>query len=400
MRTHVPTILTAAVAAAALAFAPAVPQRARERAGEAPGTARAAGIDDGSVDGADDLPDGCTDDEDVALPLTVEVEGEPAAGRISFPEGAPEHLVVFAHGYGHSSRSWTEHMRWAADELGAVAFAMDYRGTLQLPEDGEVGGTRGWQVREGAVDSNTVARAVLAACPGIQTVTMFGVSMGANTAGLAIAAQPTRPGSDDPLYDWWINVEGAANVVETYLEARSLAASGNTFANNAVEDIEREVGAPFEEDPQGYVDLAVVSHTEEIAASGLRGVFHVHGAEDGLVPYDQSRELWAGLRAASRDSLAQEFWTALRRDPNGPDPDEDQTNASDYVLGAADPTYESPFVGHGSEASADNDVMWFSLERLRALILDDDGIGGCSEGIYDQSTREWAGTSCVGSNLP
>lgn len=395
MRTNAPMALTAAVTAAALAFAPAVPEHARGRAADAPGHAQGATVD-GVVDGADDLPVGCTDDEDVALPLTVDVDGEAAAGHIVFPDQDPAHLVVFAHGYGHSSHSWVGHMRWVAEELGAVAFAMDYRGTLELPEDGEVGGTRGWQVREGALDSNTVATAVLAACPDVETVTMFGVSMGANTAGLAIAAQPTRPGADAPLYDWWINVEGAANVVETYLEARSLAASGNEFANHAVEDIEREVGAPFEEDPQGYVDLAVVSHVEEIVASGVRGVFHVHGAEDGLVPYDQARELWAGLRAASQDALAQEFWTALRRDPDGPDPDEDQTNISDYAIGAVDPTYESPLVGHGSEASADNDVMWFSLGRLRALILEDAAIVGCSDGVYDESTREAVGTPCAG----
>jgi len=396
VRIHAPNVLTAAVMAAALAFAPAVPQHARDRAAGAPGTARGASSDDGAVDGADDVPTGCIDDEDVALPLTIDVDGEAAAGHIAFPDQDPAHLVVFAHGYGHSSHSWIGHMRWAADELGAVAFAMDYRGTLELPEDGEVGGTRGWQVREGAQDSNTVAAAVLAACPDIQTVTMFGVSMGANTAGLAIAAQPTRPGSDAPLYDWWINVEGAANVVETYLEARSLAASGNAFANNAVADIEREVGAPFEEDPQGYVDLAVVSHVEAIAASGVRGVFHVHGVEDGLVPYNQARELWAGLRTASQDSLDQEFYTALRRDPDGPNPDEDQTNASDYVLGAADPAYESPLVGHGSEASADNDVMWFSLGRLRHLVLEGAEIVGCRDGVYDATVRDTIVTSCAG----
>lgn len=396
MRTDLPLLLTATVVAAALAFAPAVPDHAHDRAADAQERSGDTVVADGLVDGPDDLPAGCTDDEDAALPLTAEVDGEDATGHIAFPAGDPDHLVVFAHGYGHSSHSWTGHMRWAAEELGAVALAMDYRGTLDLPEDGEVGGTRGWQVREGALDSTTVARAVLAACPDIEMVTMFGVSMGANTAGLAIAAQPTRPGSDAPLYDWWINVEGAANVVETYLGARSLAVSGNEFAANAAEDIEREVGGPIEDDPQAYVDLAVVSHVEEIAASGLQGVFHVHGVEDGLVPYDQARELWAGLRAASGDALAQEFWTALRRDPTGPDPDEDQTNISDYAVNVVDPSYESPFVGHGSEASADNDVMWFSLERLRLLVVDGAGIAGCSEGIYDATSRQTAGTACLG----
>jgi pimeloyl-ACP methyl ester carboxylesterase len=286
-------------------------------------------------------------------------------------------------------------MRWAAEELGAVALAMDYRGTRELPEEGEVGGTRGWQVREGAADSNAAAQAVLAACPDLRQVVLFGVSMGGNTAGLALAAQPVRGASDArPLYDWWINVEGAANVVETYLSARSLAASGNAFAANAVEDIEREVGGPIESDPQGYVDLAVVSNADRIAHSGVRGVFHAHGVEDGLVPYDQSRELQAALMDASDGELDQEFWTMLRRDPDGPDPDEDQTNLSDYVIGAVDPSYESPFVGHGSEASADNDVMRLSLGRLEGLLLEDAFIEGCTENLYDGSGRNGSGRSC------
>lgn len=387
------TFLLTGALVASVAFAPMAPAADGTDAA-APATTTTGAVLHGSAD----LPAGCTDDGAAARPLAVDVdtaEGvQTARGAIAFPEAAPTALVVFAHGYGHSSASWIGHMNWAADELGAVALAMDYRGTQQLPADGEVGGTRGWQVREGAADSNAAALAVLAACSDIEEVVLFGVSMGANTAGLALAAQPTRA-DESPLYDWWINVEGAANVVETYLAARTLAASGNAFANNAVEDIEREVGGPIEADPQGYVDLAVVSNAEAIAASGVKGVFHVHGVEDGLVPYDQSRELQAALLAASR-GVAQEFWTALRRDPDGPDPDEAQTNATDYALNPADPTYESPFVGHGSEASADNDVMRFSLDRLQALLLDDAHIVGCSEGLYDATTRETGGTSLCG----
>lgn len=394
MRSTTLTLLSA-MAVASVAFAPAT--GGHGRAADAPGVARAAEVRATDAEGAGDLPADCADDTGDALALTVDVEGEPAHGAIAFPDETatgPTDLVVFTHGYGHSSASWVGHMQWAADELGAVALAMDYRGTQELPEPGEVGGTRGWQVKEGAADSIAAAMAVLEACPQVDEVVLFGVSMGANAAGLALAAQPVRPDGETPLFDWWINVEGAANVVETYLEARSLAASGNAFANNAVEDIEREVGGPIESDPQGYVDLAVVSHVEEIAASGVQGVFHVHGVEDGLVPYDQSRELHAGLAAASGGGLAQEFWTALRRDSEGPDPDEDQTNASDYVLGAADPTYESPLVGHGSEASADNDVMRFSLDRLRSLLVDGERIVGCSEGLYDDTGRETAGAPC------
>ena len=351
--------------------------------------------DDGPVTGPDAVPAGCRDDDAGTRPLAVQVddptsniEDTTAHGAIAFPAGDPRGLVVFTHGYGHSSHSWLEHLQWAADEVGVVALAMDYRGTLELPEDGEVGGTRGWQVREGAADSNSAALTVLAACPAIDEVTLFGVSMGTNTAGLALAAQPVRA-DGAPLYDWWFNVEGAANVAETYLEARSLASSGNAFANNAVEDIEREVGGPIEDDPAAYRDLAVVGNVDAIAASGVKGVWHLHGLEDGLVPYDQARELHALLAHAG---LPQQFFTALRRSTERAGAD--MTNATDYAVDNVDPTWDSPFVGHGSESSADNDVMFHSFERLRELVLDRELLDTCSEGLLDAGAWSSVAVPC------
>mgnify|MGYP006210209499 CR=1 FL=1 len=49
------------------------------------------------------------------------------------------------------------------------------------------------------------------------------------------------------------------------------------FAANAQEDIEKEMGGPIEEAPETYLDRAVVTHVDEIAASGVKGVVLVHG---------------------------------------------------------------------------------------------------------------------------
>ena len=120
-------------------------------------------------------------------------------------------------------------------------------------------------------------------CPSISQTVLFGVSMGGNSSGLALAsaADEKAPGGG-PLFDYWFDVEGAVNVVETYAGA-SVLAPANEFAANAKADIEDEMNATFDEDPEGYMDLAVVSHMDEIAASGVKGVAVIHALEDGLV---------------------------------------------------------------------------------------------------------------------
>ncbi|MEO2105054.1 MAG: alpha/beta fold hydrolase, partial [Actinomycetota bacterium] len=249
--------------------------------------------------GADPQDDGnpCTDDVDTASTHSVEVEGEPASGVVAFPDTDPSALVVFAHGYGHTSASWVDHARRTADQLGAAAVAMDYRGTEDV--DGTV---RGWWVAEGAADLIAAARDLEARCGGFDTIVLFGVSMGGNASGLAVAAQPTRNDGSTPLFDWWFNLEGATNVIETYQGARVLAPA-NTFAANARADIEAEMGGTFEEVPEVYAEHAVVNRVDDIAASGVKGVYMAHAAEDGLVPINQSVELDALLTEAGVPSI-------------------------------------------------------------------------------------------------
>ena len=76
----------------------------------------------------------CTDREDGVKDISLPVAGETATGRYALPAQAPETLVVFAHGYGHTSDSWAEHMRQHArvtveDEvIEARAFAFQQPG--------------------------------------------------------------------------------------------------------------------------------------------------------------------------------------------------------------------------------------------------------------------------------
>lgn len=295
--------------------------------------------------------------------------------------------MVFAHGYGRWSAAWRPHIERVTAELGVAAVAMDYRGTV-LPPDGGTTGARGWQVREGAADSIAVAQALLLACPSIDQVTLFSVSMGSNAAGLALARQPVRADGTTPLFDWWLNLEGAVASHETYLAARALAASGNQLAVEVTQDIERQNGGPIEEQPAAYREMSVVSHAEAIATSGVQGVLHVHGLEDGLVPYDQARELSEQLRV---HGLPQEFVTLLRRDPDNA-PDQQNDNLTNYVVRPVDPAYDSPFAGHGDERFADNDVMATGFARLGDLV-GGVPISACAEVVLDAG-ETYAAPAC------
>ncbi|HVE64707.1 MAG TPA: alpha/beta fold hydrolase [Mycobacteriales bacterium] len=314
-----------------------------------------------------------------ARPLQLRVDGQVATGLYAVPKGRAKGLVVYAHGYGHTVESWRKHLTNTAARDGVIAVAMNYRGEIiSPPEKGKTLPTsRGWQVREGAADSNAAAQLIERRCSGLKTIVLYGISMGGNTAGLALAAKPTRA-NGSPLYDYWFQMEGAANVIETYVGARALKGSGNKTAVNAVEDIEREMGGTFESKSSVYAEHAVVNRVDDIAASGVKGVVLMHGVGDGLVPYNQSRELHALLLDAG---LPAEMHTFLTRGASS----EPGTTLDGYVTGNV-PGYTSPFAGHASEASETHILNIAGFSRLSEVL------GGaapdCAEYAVDGTTGQ------------
>ncbi|HVF18745.1 MAG TPA: hypothetical protein VNA14_00695 [Mycobacteriales bacterium] len=298
-----------------------------------------------------------------ARALTLTVQGQRATGLYAVPKGKAKGLVVFTHGYGHTAESWRRHITNTAARNNVIAVVMNYRGEIITPPDRSKGETRpssrGWQVREGAQDSNAAAQLIERRCGGLQTIVLYGVSMGGNTAGLALAAKPTRA-NGAPLYDYWFQMEGASNVVEIYLGARALARSGNSTAVNAVEDIEREMGGTFEAKSDVYLEHTVVNRIGDIAASGIKGVVLMHGLGDGLVPYNQSRELQSRLAAAGIINLEMHTFT-LRSQTSEPG-----TTLDGYL---PNPTgaYTSPLSGHASEASETHEQNIAGFDRLHLL---------------------------------
>lgn len=289
-----------------------------------------------------------------ARDLVVDVAGEDATGLYAAPRRPTDTLVVYAHGYGHSSESWRQHLLDTAERTGALALAMDYRGTEFIGDDDGDGvpSTRGWRVAEGALDSIAAARLFEERC-GVERIVLMGVSMGGNAAGLALAEQPAAS-DGGPLFDWWVQVEGASNVIETYQGARALSPV-NEFAANAAADIEQEMGGTFEEVPQVYAERTVVNRVDDIVASGVRGAFVVHAFEDGLVPYNQARELVESLR---RGGLATDMHSVGSRD--------DESEAGTTISGYAG--VDSPMTGHASERSTTHLVMRTAFELVDRLI--------------------------------
>ena len=312
----------------------------------------------------------CVGDPTEVFYFTLPVNGQGAWGLYALPAVRPKGIVVVGHGYGHTAESWRKHLTTIARRNSVVAVAMNYRGQIDTPGT-PLPTSRGWQVAEGAEDSIAAAQLFERTCPTARTIVMYGVSMGGNTAGLAVAAQAKRA-SGRPLFDYLFDIEGAVNVTETYFEARGLASTGNTFAKNAVEDIEREMGGKFEDRRDVYLDRTVVNRVDDIAASGVRGVVMVHGVADGLVGYNQSPEFLTLLRARG---VPVDFWTALTQSNK-----ESGTTLDGYVTGSI-PGYSSPFAGHASEVSETHIVGAAGFERLAALFQ---GVTpACRVGVLD-----------------
>lgn len=295
----------------------------------------------------------CRGDAKTPRVISISVDGKKASGFYVAPKRRPQGLAIFSHGNSASPTDWFGVMRHVARRDRVVGVAMYYPGEPILEGGTE---TRGWFVREGAEAGIAAAQAFLGSCRYLaeKTIVDYGVSMGGNTSGLMAAAGAKRPGGD-PLFDYWFAIEGATNVIETYLEATAVAPANET-GRKVKAEIEHEAGGSLAERPGAYRGLAVISHAEEIAASGIKGVVLVHGVSDGLVPYNQSVEMQARLLQVG---LPTDFYTVATK-PRG-------TNSGTTIDGYLPVEHESPFAGHGGEDDKTHLVIRTGLKALDAL---------------------------------
>ncbi len=363
-----------ALAAAGLAVAIALPAYADDH-GKGKDKGHGYGHEKPKTPAEVPTPQGCVGSPSEWSTLQFTSEGQQAKALLVLPRSTPKGIVVFDHGYSHTMYSWIAHMERTANSLGVIAVTPDYRGQVDdfstaLPS------SRGWRVAEGAADTNAVVQLLDKLCFSRAAAAkahnvIYSVSMGGNTAGLALAAKPQRQ-TGQPLFDEWVDVEGAANVTETYQGARALAPV-NTFAAHARVDIEREMGGSFETASGTFAARTVVNRTQDIVASGVKGVVMVHGYADGLVTHDIARQLQVLLRAQGMPVDFRSFVTHSATSEPG-------TTLDGYA-----PTgIESPFAGHASEVSSTQDVGVMGFRALAELYH---GYRiGCRDSVYDGAT--------------
>ena len=317
------------------------------------------------VSGASEVP--CSQHSDPRIQQMTD-EGIGLTSSLGLPDGryalpsnpAPTALVVMFHGHGNDSCGWRRHLQQAAAH-GAIAVAMDYTGQRQSPSE-----NYGWFVKEGAADSVQAAQYFLSAYPSITQVFAFGISMGGNSSGLAVASGATRSGGA-PLFDYWIDVEGVNNLTEEYLVARGVAPV-NAGGALAQKEIEEENGGSLEEVPAKYAEITNVARAGDMRLG--KGALIINGVDDGLVPTDQSPQMTAALNAVGIP--AHQFTVLLR---GGAEPGTTGSAiVADPLLGAFGQSYTSPSAGHGWEGSDTHLVIKTGFDQLWALLANDSGV--------------------------
>jgi len=214
------------------------------------------------------------------LPSARSTDGESVMATLAFvPDSQPTKLVVFCHGYGQTVEgAWLAHMRRTASPDIAVV-STNYRDNFGFPS------------LRGAEDTIIATRNALARFPSIKTVYALGVSLGGNVCGNAITESAKQSPTGKSLYDYWVDVEGLVNLSESWLE-------GSAALPEAAAGMERDAGGTPAEKPDEYVRRSPALNAQTMKSGGLQAVAVIHGFNDGLVPYNQGREMATALLAA------------------------------------------------------------------------------------------------------
>ncbi len=313
-----------------------------------------------SHDPAADVPTvddiACTDADPAYREFVTEVDGERAYGIFAAPDSAPTALVVIGHGAWHSVDSWQGHIEGLTDAYGTLTVAMEYRGLERLDahlgDDPDHPEAKNWPERKGGEDLIAAAKLFQAAC-GVDTVILAGVSMGVSISGYAVSHLDP---ADHGLFDYWVTSEGVHAMLETYQAAKAAG-------SEAADWIEAETGGPYDpatnHDP--YAERTNLMQTAAIEAAGLERVVYLHAVADGLVPYNQSREMSGALQVPF------EFYTLTSAGEGS-----DGTSWTDYVAGG-----EGPLAGHASERDPDSLLVRATFDRIGAIATGD--LADCGE---------------------
>lgn len=265
------------------------------------------------------------------------------------PGSSPSKLVVFCHGLGHTVEdAWLGHMRRTVSPDIAVV-STNYRDNFGFPS------------LRGAEDTIAATRAALARFPSVTTVYALGVSMGGNICGNAISESAKASPTGKSLYDYWVDVEGLSNLTESWTE-------GRIALPDVAAAIERDAGGTPLDQPEAYVRRSPALNAQTMKSGGVRAVAVIHGFNDGLVPYNQGREMATALLAAGIpvqfvnvvfDSAAQTSGTTL-------------TGAVSGFSGGAVPDINEALglnlTGHGFEGDYGHPVIRAGFDQLQRML--------------------------------
>lgn len=279
-------------------------------------------------------------------------DGESVMATMAFVPGSqPSKLVVFCHGYRQTVEgAWLIHMRRTATTDIAVV-SSNYRDNLGFPS------------LRGAEDTIIATESALARFPSIKTVYALGVSLGGNVCGNAITESANQSPTGKSLYDYWVDVEGLSNLTESWAEATGALP-------DAAAGMERDAGGTPAEKPDEYRRRSPALNAQTMKTGGIRAVAVIHGFNDGLVPYNQGREMSTALQAATIptqfinvvfDSAEQDSGTTL-------------TGGLSLITGGGAPDANDELMlnltGHGFEGDYGHPVIRAGFDQLQ-LMLDD-----------------------------
>ncbi len=206
----------------------------------------------------------------------------------------------------------------------------------------------------------------------IRTTYLWGISMGGAISGTALSeALYVVEDPQQPVFNHWVGVEPLVNFGESYLEARAFQLS------ELAAEMENDAGGTPDAVPGEYQRRTVVMNVNRIADAGLETVTLIHAINDGLVPYNQVREM---ALAASQAGLPTQLFTVVRKDPShgqGDNPDRPGGNNPDYTGtntitgggdGETDPVNVVGLAGHAADFDETHPVMRVSFEQLSKLL--------------------------------
>ncbi|HVF05870.1 MAG TPA: prolyl oligopeptidase family serine peptidase [Frankiaceae bacterium] len=289
---------------------------------------------------------------------SIVVQGETALGWAAYPASAtPTKLLVFGHGCcGNPNQSAL--VRRYADDFGAVAVAMDYRGPGHF------------DVMKGHQDVVAATEELKTRFPSITRTVIWGQSMGGTVTGRAVAARPD-------LYDYWVDTFGAVDLFQQF----TLFAGYPAITPNP-DDPDNPTGSWLIEEcggtpataPQAYLDRSPAYQANRM--KGLKRVYIAHGIGDLVVQYSQSRLMHANLVA---NGIPATMTTVLTRSGGIQGP---------LVPGQQWPTVPTPYGPSAHDGSATKESSAVVNALLRGLEPD-----------AGTATREWVVDGTTGQRV-